>query len=120
MRFMMFASVIALSAFSGSAMAEAPADAIGRICKSEDILMHAKKVKITSAYQAEICPCIVDQIKAKAKPAEIQALADALKLPLDARRTAMMSGKNRTLSMGSRAFLQAQMTCGRDHPLPKK
>jgi hypothetical protein len=109
--------VAALAAFGSQAFAESAADSILRTCKTEDILMHAKKVKVTPQYLQAICPCIVDKAKAKAKPDELQALADALKLPLDQRRTAMMDGKNRKLSMGSRAFLEAQFACGRDHPL---
>jgi hypothetical protein len=124
MRFVTFASaaVVAAIYLGGAAVAtpEAAIDTIGRICKTEDILMHAKSVKITPDYQQVICPCITNKIKAKAKPQEVQALADALKLPLAQRRTAMMSGKNRTLSMGSRAFLEAQMICGREHPLKKR
>jgi hypothetical protein len=124
MRFVIIASAAAVAAIclGGAAVAapEAAIDTIGRICKSEDILMHAKSVKITPDYRQVICPCIAAKIKANAKPQEVQALAEALKLPLDKRRTAMMNGKNRTLSMGSRAFLEAQMICGREHPLKKR
>jgi hypothetical protein len=120
MRIVIVASVVALTALVGQALAlpEAPADTINRICKSEDILMHAKSVKITPAYQQVICPCITNKIKVKAKPAQLQALADALKLPLAERRKAMMNGKDRDLSAGSRAFFEAQISCGREHPLP--
>jgi hypothetical protein len=123
MRFSSVAYAVALGAMCLSTAAvaapEGAIDTIGRVCKSEDILMHGKNVKITPAYLQAICPCITDKIKASAKPAEQQALASALKLPTEQRRQAMMNGKDRNLSKGSRAFLEAQMVCGRDHPLPK-
>jgi hypothetical protein len=111
------AAVIALVGIP--AAAESAPDTILRICKSEDLLMHAKSFKITPEYLAAICPCIVDQVKAKAKPAEQQALAAALQLPPEQRKTAMMNGKDRNLSMGSRAFLEGQMICAKKVP-PKK
>lgn len=117
MRFLLVMSLAAI-ALAAPAAAESAPDTILRICKSEDLLMHAKSFKITPEYQAQICPCIVDQVK-KAKPAEQQALADALKLPIDKRRTAMMDGNNRALSMGTRAFLKGQMVCAKKFP-PKK
>jgi hypothetical protein len=121
MRIVNVVSAAALTAvcLAGAAVAapESAINAIDRICKSEDILMHGKGVKITPAYRQEICPCITEKTKAKAKPEELAALADALKLPLAERRRAMMSGKNRNLSKGSRAFLEAQFACSREHPL---
>jgi len=122
MRFITGLCVAALAtAFVGTgAYAESATDTILRICKNEDLLAHAKSMTITPAYRALICPCIVDNVKAKAKPAEAQALADALKLPPDQRKSAMMNGKNRNLGMGTRAFLGGQMICAKKFPPPKK
>ncbi|GAA0564240.1 hypothetical protein [Rhizomicrobium electricum] len=121
MRFVSIASLaaVAIALVGVPAAAESAPDTILRICKSEDLLMHAKSFKITPDYLAAICPCIVDQVKAKAKPAEQQALAAALQQPPEQRKKSMMNGKDRNLAMGTRAFLEGQMVCAKKFP-PKK
>jgi hypothetical protein len=120
MRFVTVVECVALAALLGAgAYAESAPDTILRVCKSEDLLMHAKSFKITPDYLAVICPCITDHVKAKAKPAEAQALAETLNMPVEKRKKAMMDGHNRNLGMGTRAFLEGQMLCAKKFP-PKK